>query len=567
MNADNRPVVILGAGINGAALARELALNGVDVVLVDTADVACGTTAYSSRLIHGGLRYLEYGEFSLVRESLEERNRLLQLAPQYVRPLRLQIPISRRTGGWGPPIRRFLGGEARSAERGLWLVRAGLTFYDLYARDSRLPRHTAFRVGTQNAIPVDPRRYRWLCAYWDAQILYPERFVVALAEDARALAEARGTHFELLTYTQVHQRYGRLEARPTGRPDGDPTRVIDPAAIVNATGAWVDLTLEHLGVAAPPLIGGTKGSHFLTFHRPLVEALSGQGVYAEAPDGRPVFVLPWDQGALVGTTDIPFAGDPASVVATDAELDYLVAVVDELFPQVGLTRADIHLSYAGVRPLPRTGGGAPASVTRRHWMQEHPGGSVPLYSIVGGKLTTCRSLAEQSAETILRRLGRQPSANSRQRPIPGGEAYPGGDVELAAAWQELANRFQTSPAGIRAIWTLCGSRTARVLESLDERPGPCVADTLLPRSLVQWIIQHEWVATLDDLVERRLMLLYDPELSRATLAELASLLRAAGKLEDADLGGAVAATERRLGEHFGKSLSETNAAARSSATL
>lgn len=556
MDSIDRPVVILGAGINGAAVARELVLNGVSVVLVDTADMAFGTTAYSSRLIHGGLRYLEYGEFSLVRESLEERNRLLRLAPQFVRPLQLAIPVSKRTGGWLPSIRRFLGGQAAAAERGLWLVRAGLGFYDLYARDSHLPRHAAVRIGAAGAVPVDPQRYHWLCTYWDAQIPYPERFVVALIEDARAAADEGGAEFAVCTYQQVRLVGDRLELHRVAEPGGEPVRTVQPAAIVNATGAWVDWTLEQLGVITRPLIGGTKGSHFLTFYPPLAEALGGQGVYAEAEDGRPVFVLPWDRGTLVGTTDIPFSGDPATAVATDAELDYLVGVVRQLFPQLDLTRDEIHMHYAGVRPLPRTGGDTPASVTRRHWMEEHPGGGVPLYSIVGGKLTTCRSLAEESAHTILRRLGRSPTANSRQRAIPGGESYPADQTELETVWQQLASRFQLPGEAIRSIWTLCGSRSERLLASLDELPGPCLTGTRLPRSFVRWIIRNEWVTSLDDLVERRLMLLYDPRVSRATLEELGGLLVAAHKLDAASAGQVVSATSRRLQEHFGKRLCE-----------
>ena len=558
MLSTDRPVVILGAGINGAALARELVLNGTSVVLVDAADLAFGTTAYSSRLIHGGLRYLEYGEFSLVRESLEERNRLLRLAPQFVRPLPLVIPVRKRTGGWLPSIHRFLGGQAPAAERGLWLVRAGLAFYDLYARDRHLPRHAATRVGAAGSVPVDPRRYRWLCTYWDAQILHPERFVAALVEDAQAFAVGHDTEFALFTYHRVRAVGDRLEIcridRPGGGQTGEPVRTVRPAAIVNATGAWVDRTLDQLGVITRPLIGGTKGTHFLTFHQPLAEALGGQGVYAEAEDGRPVFLAPWGRGALVGTTDIPFSGDPAAAVATDAELDYLVEVVHQLFPQLDLTRDDIHLHYAGVRPLPNTGGGTPASVTRRHWMEEHAGGTVPMYSIVGGKLTTCRSLAEQATATILRRLGRSPTANSRQRPIPGGESYPADPTELQTAWQQLTDRFQLPLECVRAVWTLCGSRTASVLETLDELPGACLAGTDLPRSFVRWVIRNEWTTTLDDLVERRLMLLYDPNLSQTTLDELAELLVESNKLSAADVGPAAAATRRRLREHFGKQL-------------
>jgi len=554
MISADRPAVILGAGINGAALARELVLNGVSVVLVDTADLAYGTTAYSSRLIHGGLRYLEYGEFSLVRESLEERNRLLRLAPQFVRPLQLAIPVGKRTGGWLPSIRRFLGGQTPVAQRGLWLVRAGLTFYDLYARDLQLPRHAAVRIGAAGSVPVDPQRYRWLCTYWDAQIPYPERFVAALVEDARALADERGVEFAVYTYHRVRVVRDHVEIHRLGDQSGEAVRTIQPAAIVNATGAWVDLTLEQLGVITRSLIGGTKGSHFLTFYRPLADALGGQGVYAEAEDGRPVFLLPWNGGTLVGTTDIPFTGDPADAVVTEAELNYLVGVVRQLFPQLDLTRNHVHLHYAGVRPLPQTGGGTPASVTRRHWMEEHAGGGVPMYSIVGGKLTTCRSLAEQAATTILRRLGRLPTANSRQRPIPGGASYPGDETELHAVWQRLAGRFQLPPDSIRSIWALCGSRTENVLESSDDPSGPCLADTSLPKSFVRWVIRNEWVTTLDDLVERRLMLLYDPNVSRATLDELGKLLVASNKLDPAGAELAVSATCQRLQEHFGKYL-------------
>src|SRR5262245_9386968 len=173
-----QPVLILGAGINGAALARELVLNGVGVYLVDTADIASGATAYSSRLIHGGLRYLEYGEFDLVRESLAERTRLLRLAPQVVRPLKLSIPVKTRTSGFVGAARTFLGlrGGATSQSRGMWVVRMGLWLYDRYARDPMLPGHSARRVGEPATLAVSSD-YRWLCEYWDAQIQYPERFV------------------------------------------------------------------------------------------------------------------------------------------------------------------------------------------------------------------------------------------------------------------------------------------------------------------------------------------------------------------------------------------------------
>src|SRR5262245_43816919 len=224
-------VLILGAGINGAALARELALNSVGIVVVDTRDIAAGATAYSSRLIHGGLRYLEYGDFALVRESLAERTRLLRLAPQFVRPLRLYIPIRNRFGGLMQASRRFLGLKDRPHEsthsafriphsalsRGLWTVRFGLWLYDKYARDPTLPKHDSHRATDPDVVPVDRSKYRWVCSFSDAQIVFPERFTLALLNDARQIAAAQGSEFRVLTYHQATLVETSVQIRRTGQ--------------------------------------------------------------------------------------------------------------------------------------------------------------------------------------------------------------------------------------------------------------------------------------------------------------------------------------------------------------
>ena len=276
------PVLILGAGVNGCAVARELVLNGVPVVIVDRADIGTGATAKSSRLIHGGVRYLEYGDFGLVAESLTERERQLRLAPQFVRPLRLHIPVRRRLGGLVQSVVRFLKltrfslGRwmteklSVSTERGLIVVRCGLWMYDLIARSSRLPRHTVHAVEDAAAPRVDPSKYRWVCSYSDAQMPYPERFVIALLEDARRHAEEHSVEFQILPYHEavfegnrvhIHEMQGEhRESR------GRAIQQIEPVAIVNATGAWGDLTLEQIGVTSERLFGGTKGSHILTRH-------------------------------------------------------------------------------------------------------------------------------------------------------------------------------------------------------------------------------------------------------------------------------------------------------------
>jgi glycerol-3-phosphate dehydrogenase len=560
------PVLILGAGINGAALARELTLHGVGVVIVDQRDVASGATAASSRLIHGGLRYLEYREFHLVRESLAERTRLLRLAPQFVRPLRLFIPLRNRTGGLLTAARRFFGSKrgppkSSSASRGLWAVRVGLAMYDAYARDSSLPRRTLFSAGSPDTVPVDPKKFRWMYAFSDAQAVFPERFSLALLEDARRIAEQAGVPFQLLTYHRAMLDGCIATISPAQQPR-QAVLSFTPSAIVNATGAWVDRTLAALEIPSPRLIGGTKGSHIVTYDPALFDRLAGRGIYVEAADGRPVFVLPFGKGTLVGTTDLVYDDDPAQAIASPEELRYLLNAVNDLFSDVRLSESDIAMHYSGVRPLPYSGPQTPSAVTRRHLLQPNPSCPVPFYSIVGGKLTTCRSLAEEAAATILARLGLPHDASSRDRPLPGGEVYPIDATALRNEWQRLASRLRLPREVVETVWSLIGTRTESVLtESVlaDVAGGSereLVSDIPLPRGFVRWAIRNEWATTLDDLVERRLMLLYHPNLSRRSLADLARLLAECGQMPAERIDLEVDATIERLRSRFGKRVSK-----------
>jgi glycerol-3-phosphate dehydrogenase len=555
-------VLILGAGINGCAIARDLAINGIAVTIVDRGDIASGATAYSSRLIHGGLRYLEFGEFDLVRESLDERGRLLRLASDYVRPLELMIPVSGRTGGWWSSALRFLTGGRMGARskgpRGLWLVRMGLGLYDRYARDEMLPKHSTHRVGEANTPPVDASAYRWLCAYWDAQVEFPERFTLAMLDDARAAAKSQGVPFHVYTYRRVHRSDGSLTILPTHEhSDAAPLR-IEPDLIINATGASVDRALGDLSIDSPPLMGPTKGSHFVTRNAKLIAALGGRGIYAEAADGRPVFVLPLGDAVLVGTTDIPFGDDPATAVATQDELDYLVSTVRELFPNLGFARSDIDFHYSGVRPLPRSDAASTAGVTRRHAIVEHDPAQVadktnapPILSVIGGKLTTCRALAEIVTDRVLAKLGSERKESTRDRPFRGA----GGGSAKA---DELAARFNLTPAQIAAVRKLLGGGTEGILAEIVaelERYGP-LAESLdgceIPKAVARWSIEHEWARTIGDLVERRLMLLYHERLTKTCLTQLAELLVEQGLLAHDRIEAEVARTIERLKEHYGK---------------
>ncbi len=552
---ERKPVLILGAGINGCAVARELALNHVSVWIVDTADVASGATSGSSRLIHGGLRYLEYGEFDLVKESLAERTRLLRLAPQFVRPLRLWIPAMSRLGGLIPAVGRFFGWgwwpQPKSA-RGSTLVHAGLKFYDAYAEDATLPKSTCGSSQVAGSPAVDRHKFHRLCSYYDGQVTFPERLVLSMLEDARRLSAERGLDFRVLNYHQARLHGDTVEITPTGNVDSSTGLTMQPSLVVNATGAWVDETLKRLHVPAERLMGGTKGSHFFSFSPRLHEQLAGQGIYAEASDARPIFITPLDGTVLIGTTDVSFEGPPGEARATDEELRYLLDSANAILPDARLEPSDINFHYSAVRPLPYVHARTTGAITRRHFFVEHETAPVPMFSVIGGKLTTMRSLAEQAAADVLAHWDCKPTANSRDRIFPGAEDYPASADELAARQSELHERFGLAAASVAAVWKLCGTRAESVLSASGDRQ--LVDGTDLPCSLVRWSICEEHVRHIADLVERRLMLLYHEQLTRGCLVHLASLLAEAGRLDPAAVQATADAEAARLKARYAKTV-------------
>ncbi len=595
-----QPVLILGGGIHGAAVARELILNGVPVVLVDTNDLATGATSKSSRLIHGGLRYLEYGDVGLVRESLIERRRLLQLAPHLVQPLRLYVPTSQR---WSGLIRSGLGffklartrigrwmlsRSERRAPRGFWPIRIGLWMYDLFSWGDGLPSSAAKRVPTSvlknsssitsrtRPPQVDPNRYRWLCEYSDAQMRYPERCVFELLADAQQEALTRGISFEVLPHARLtwNERGIRIDAvaaqaapvhgndvietNATGTPacwsstDVAP-RIVHPLVIVNASGAWGDLTLKGIDAGTTPLFAGTKGSHFVTRHVALKAALGESGVYAETGDRRLAFILPFGNAVLVGTTDEVWSGPPEAAVASEEELEYLLSLVHTVFG-LALNRSDIESHYSGVRPLPRTMDTSNSAVTRDHSLAEHRLHGILILTLVGGKLTTFRSVAEQISSRVLKRLDIPRQISTRDRALPGARDFPSDPTQSESLWEKWAADFCTTLDEIRALWPLYGMRTRHILSDVAGDPPGTISDISLQRRTVRWVIRHEWVTTLEDLVERRLLLIFAPRLTEATLQGLAECLVECGRLPHDQVGSEVNGTRERLATHYGRSV-------------
>ncbi|MEZ6064515.1 MAG: glycerol-3-phosphate dehydrogenase/oxidase [Planctomycetaceae bacterium] len=571
------PVLILGGGVNGACVARELVLAGVPVVVVDEADLGGGATAKSSRLIHGGLRYLEYADIGLVRESLAERARLLKLAPHLVRPMRLHIPIARRLGGLLQGGLRFVGlsrvaGVRQlinrwpiASSRGLWAVRFGLWMYDRIAARDGLPGHSVLVLGEPDSLPVNRSRYRWECTYWDAQMLAPERFVVEVLRDACQAAGARGVplwvlpyHRAVLTKDGVRVAPVASERHSSSAPDGGETFEFTPSAIVNATGPWGDFALRGLPIEAPRLCGGTKGSHLLTQHAGLRAAIGDDAIYAEADDGRLVFILPWGDSVMVGTTDERFEGRPEEAIASEEELAYLIAMANQVFPQVELSRDEITLHYSGVRPLPYVPSGKTGAITRDHQIdvRRTPHGT-PVYTLIGGKLTTCRALGALAAGRVLEQLGLPVVSHTEDRPLPGGVSYPASAAALRQRQSRLAESTDLPLPTIEQLWSLLGVELEPLLQAAgDRRNGASSLERLpgtdWPVAIIDHIIQHEWVTCLDDLIERRLMLLYDGPLTPETIAALADRLRAIHPTAVAD----VSATIARLRQHYGVTVAD-----------
>jgi glycerol-3-phosphate dehydrogenase len=549
------PVLILGAGVNGACTARELALNGVPVWIVDKFDIAYGATSKSSRLIHGGLRYLEYGDTALVHESLDERARLLKLAPQFVKPVKLYIPIRQRFGGlisaglkftrltrigFGASIARAVGGE-----RGLETVRMGLRMYDFLSRGGGLPSHSVVRVGEAGP-RVDAQKYYWLAAYYDAQMLWPERFTLAVLEDARRAAEAKGVEFRVLTHHRAKLVDGVVEIRSADEAGESAPLRVTPPTIVNATGAWGDHTLRDLPAPTKRLFGGTKGSHIFTHQPALVRALNGEAVYAEADDGRLVFILPFEDSVLVGTTDERFETTPDEAAASQSEIDYLVEMVNEVFPDVKLAAADVDAHYSGVRPLPYQAEGTTGSIPRGHWIESTNVDGLPIDTLIGGKLTTCRALGEETADRILSRLFVPRTASTQDRAIPGADHLNQDVASNETFWSEVATSTGFDRESVIACGKLVGSRTLPILNGLkDSDDRRLVVGTTFPRGFVRHLIETEWVGELEDLVERRLMLTDHRHLAEATLRELASLMP--GRSADESIGELAA----RLQQFYG----------------
>ena len=506
----NVSVLIVGGGINGIGLFNELALQGIDVLLVDKSDFCAGTSSAMTRVIHGGLRYLENAEFRLVRESLRERNRLLKNAPHYVKPLPTTIPIFSWISGIVPAIRNLLGWPAKPGDRGALLIKAGLMLYDFMAgRQSPLPKHRfhSRRAALALRPALNPEA---ICTatYYDARIAYPERLGLELVMDAESACP--GAH--ALNYVRLQSATGGtvvLRDEISGE-----TCEVRPQIVVNATGAWIDFTNRSLGRESR-FIGGTKGSHIVLDHPELVGAAGDEMIYFVNRDGRICIFYAVLGRIVAGATDIP-AQDPEAV-CDEAEVDYILEAMRQAFPSIRVDRSHVVFRFCGVRPLPRGNALTPGQISRDHSFPVlAPGNGIdfPIYSLVGGKWTTYRALAEQIADEILRVLGRPRLRSSADIPIGGGKGYPRMPEGSGLPPERLATLLERYGTG--------ADRVAQYLQAAPDAPLACHAG--YSRREIEFLALHERVVHLDDVVLRRTLMALLGQVNRHLLEELAAIL-------------------------------------------
>jgi glycerol-3-phosphate dehydrogenase len=518
------PVLIVGGGINGISTFRELALQGIPVIMIEQGDWCQAASGALSRMIHGGLRYLETGEFSLVKESVEERDRLLANAPHYVAPLRTTVPIDSWSGGLINAGKRFFRLSERPSRRGALIIKTGLAMYDLYTRQyGTMPHHQLHsQRATQARWPDFADWVKCSASYYDAWISAPERLGVELINDA----EQANSQALALNYLQL------LSC------DGENVTLLDtlsgqrvtlrPHVVVNATGAWIDQLNQRLAADKPArkLIGGTKGSHLIVRHPQLLAALNGEMVYYENQEGRVCIMFPWFGHVLVGSTDIR-VDNPDDVVCDAEEQRYILESLRFVFPGFDVKDDDVLYTFSGVRPLPASDSTLNGRISRNHSLVLLPpqaGRDFTTLCLVGGKWTTFRKFGEQAADKVLNLLGESRKVRTDQLAIGGGKNYPAADRR--AAWlADLGQRYPLPPARLEQLLqrygTLAAEIAAFICQSADA-PLSGLAD--YSRNELRYLIHREQVQTLEDLLLRRTLLAISGQLTHQRVSEINILL-------------------------------------------
>ncbi len=466
-------LIVVGGGINGVGIARDAAGRGLSVLLVERGDLGNATSSASSKLIHGGLRYLEQYQFRLVRESLAEREVLLAAAGHLIWPLRFVLPLHRGL-------------------RPAWLLRLGLLLYDHIGGRKRLPPTRTLRRGRDPEL--DPLRAEFRRGFEYSDCWADDaRLVVVNAVDAHS----RGASVEVGTAFESARREGREWEVRLAAPGG--ARTVRARALVNAAGPWVERILRGSGAARRGAVRLVKGSHIV-----VPRIYPGEQAYTlQNRDGRVVFMIPYEGTfTLIGTTDVPFDGDPIGLAADAAEIEYLCRSASDYLPRP-VSPGDLRWSYAGVRPLHDDGDQNASTITRDYVFDlDAPPAAAPMLSVFGGKLTTYRKLAEHALAQLLPTLGVRATPWTRTAALPGGDLPPGGYEEFARAMRGRHGGFP--PTLIDRLCRAYGTTAERILGgAVDTRGlGEEIAPDLYEAEL-QHLKDREWARSAEDVLWRR----------------------------------------------------------------
>ena len=542
-------VLIIGAGINGAGTFRDLACQGIDVLMVDKADFCSGTSAASSHMIHGGIRYLENGEFRLVREAVHERNRLLKNAPHYVKPLATVIPIFKYFSGiFNAPL-KFIGVLNRPSERGAFVIKAGLTMYDAFTGMSGEVPHHRFEGRRQSLqrFPKLNRQVSYTATYFDAAMPTPERLCLELILDGEA------AHPQARALNYVSAEGSQNDAVLLRDQVTQEIITVKPQIVVNAAGPWIDFANAALGQSTK-FIGGTKGSHLVLDHPELHAAIDGHEFFFENDDGRIVLIFPLEDKVLVGTSDIPL-NNPDDARCTEAEVDYFFEMLERVFPSISVKRDQIVFRFSGVRPLPAEDAATPGQISRDHSIRTLAATSdrpFPVFSLIGGKWTTFRAFAEKVTNHILRQLGQTRRGQTDDLPIGGGLNYPRTEQARATWLAELQQAVDLPAPRLKQLFERYGTRAKAVAEfTIAGDDAPLKAQPDYSQREILFLIQCEKAVCVEDLILRRTLLGMLGQVDEVLLQELVALMGQAQQWSPEQEAEAVARTREVLADRYG----------------
>ena len=517
------PIVIVGAGINGIGLYRDLALQGIASILIDKNDFSSGTSASPSRLIHGGLRYLETGEFALVRESVVERNHLLRNAPHLVKALPVWVPAFSWFGGTLSAALRFLKLKKTPGAKGIFVVKLGLMFFDWFGRNTRsMPKHRIVsKSASHRKMPGLADTVVAVAEYYDARLLHPERLALELIKDA----ERDCPQSIALPYVSLHGGdQGKLSLRDeiTGEEI-----TISPNLVVNCAGAWADHVNQRMSIDKR-LIGGTRGSHLIMRRPDIARQLGDSMLYFETHDFRACLVYGLDHNLiLLGSTDIrdETADDPAC--STD-EISYLLDVLEQVLPGARAREEEIVFAYAGIRPLPWSGDSTTGAISRDHALrvfEPNDQRSYPVMTLVGGKWTTYRACAEEISETVMARLGKPHLKSTLDQPIGGSRGLPSDGPGQDSLTADISGHTGLAKEAVTALLRRYGMQASEVaLAIAGNGLRKLAGNAAYHEGEIRWIVQNERVTRLTDIILRRTLLPFEDGISRPLLNDIASIM-------------------------------------------